>query len=147
MVILINQVREAIGVMFGNPEIMPGGRAQGFFATMVVRLRKGSYIEEGTGDNKAKVGYNLRVIVEKDQHGTPFKEAEVPLYFTGKIDEEAALFATALSLDVLQQKGPYYYFGEEKFLGKGACIDRMKEDAEFRQKIVDALDAIEEVDG
>lgn len=146
MILMVNQVREKIGMVFGNPELMPGGRAQRFFSTMIVRLRRGDYIDEGTGDKKHKVGYNLRVIVEKDQHGTPFKEAEVPFYFTGKIDEESALVATAISLDVITRSGPYYTFGEDKVLGQAGLVDRVKSDPEFRQRLEDALNAIKDVD-
>jgi len=145
-IIMIDQVREHLGITFGNPETMPGGRAVRFYPALIIRVRRGTYIEEGTGDNKAKIGYNLRVVVDKDQHGQPFKDAEVPFYFTGRIDQEAALFATALSLDVITQKGPYFYFGEEKVLGKAGFIDRIKEDAEFKSAIQSNIDSIKEVD-
>lgn len=146
MILMINQVREKIGMVFGNPETLPGGRSQRFFSTMIVRVRRGSYIEEGTKTEKVKIGYNLRIIVEKDQHGTPFKEAEVPFFFTGKIDEVAALVSTALAMDVIEQKGPYFYFGEDKWLGKAGLSDAIKEDEQLRNAIEAKLNSIEEID-
>lgn len=146
LVVYINQLRVDIATMFGNPETLPGGKAQRFHSSMRLRIRRGAWIEEGTGKEKKHIGYKLRIINEKDKHGTPFKEAEVPFFFTGKIDEDAALFSTGVLLDVITQKGPYYVFNDVQVMGRAGFIDKLKADPEFRQLLQDTVESIPEVE-
>jgi len=98
IVILINQLRSAVGVMYGNPEVLPGGKGQGFVASQLVRVRRGAWIEEKVAGvkDKRRVGYQLMVRVEKSKLGEPWREASVPFFFTGLIDEVAGLAPLAL---------------------------------------------------
>lgn len=136
LVILINQLRQKVGVVYGNPEVLPGGKAQNYWAWQKVRVRRGKLIEEGTGDNKRVLGYNLVLKVEKNKQGAPFKSAEVPFYYTGKIDEMAALVGQAIDAGVFSEKPPKYRVVTDDgeiidLFGRNNVLERARSDPEF----------------
>ena len=145
MVLCINQLRMAVGG-YGNPETMPGGKAPGFYAWQLVRVRRGAFIEEGTGDSKRRVGYQLRIRVEKNKQGAPFKEASIPFYYTGELDELAGLMELAIERGVVRAEPPYYYVGERRIYGRPRLLQAIKDEPELRATIERAVDDIPEVD-
>lgn len=147
LIILINQLRSAIGG-YGNPDVLPGGRAQDFWAWQKVKVRRGEWIEEGTGDSKKRIGYKLGITVEKNKQGAPFRKGEVPFYYTGEIDELAGLIDQAIDCRIIGGKPPSYEVSTRdgeilKFYGKPKLLRAVKEDpdlAEFlRERIRDEV--------
>ncbi|HQN75008.1 MAG TPA: recombinase RecA [Bacillota bacterium] len=112
--IFINQIREKVGIMFGNPETTPGGRALKFYATIRLEIRKGEQIKEGndiTG-NKAKVK------VVKNKVAAPFKTCEVDIVFGKGISKTGEIVDIASEMDILKKSGAWYAYKDAK-VGQG----------------------------
>jgi recombination protein RecA len=131
-VIFINQLREKIGVMFGNPETTPGGRALKFFADMRLDVRRIGDAKEG--DNK--VGSRVRVKVVKNKLAPPFKEAEFDMIYGEGICKLCDLIDTASELGVIKKSGAWYSYGETR-LGQGRDQAKkfLQENPELAQEI------------
>ena len=112
--IFINQLRERVGVTFGNPEITPGGRALKFYASVRLEVRKKEDIKQG-GE---AVGSRIKVRVVKNKVAPPFRQAELELLYGQGISREGSLLDLAVSTNVIQRSGTWYSFGEER-LGQG----------------------------
>ncbi len=113
--IFINQIREKVGVMYGNPETTPGGRALKFYASVRLDVRKqGQPIKVG---NDA-VGNRVRVKVTKNKLAPPFREHEIELYFGKGIDPLADLVTVAIAAEVVSKSGSWLSYGETR-LGQG----------------------------
>jgi len=127
VVILINQLREKVGLIFGSPETLPGGRGQRFVAHQIVRVRRGNWIEEGKGDDKHRIGYQLGLRVEKSKMGAPWKEGSAPFYFTGIIDEIGGLVPLAVELGIIAKDGGWYTLpGGERVFGKMNLYEQVR---------------------
>ena len=113
-VIFINQLREKIGVMFGNPETTPGGRALKFFADMRLDVRRIGDAKEGEN----KIGSRVRVKVVKNKLAPPFREAEFDMIYGEGICKLCDLVDTAAELGVIKKSGAWYSYGEIR-LGQG----------------------------
>lgn len=125
-IILINQMRLQAGVVFGNPETLPGGKGQKFTAWQIIRVRKGADIEE----DGVKVGRMVRIKVDKNKQGPPNKEAEVAFYFTGEFDTVTAVLDQAIELGIIESKaGGRYTWHEEKIHGKRSLREHFKDDS------------------
>jgi recombination protein RecA len=131
-VIFINQLREKIGVMFGNPETTPGGRALKFFADMRLDVRRVGDAKEG--DNK--VGSRVRVKVVKNKLAPPFREAEFDMIYGEGICKLCDLIDTASELGVVKKSGAWYSYGETR-LGQGRDQAKkfLQENPELPQEI------------
>jgi len=131
-VIFINQLREKIGVMFGNPETTPGGRALKFFADMRLDVRRVGDAKEG--DNK--VGSRVRVKVVKNKLAPPFREAEFDMIYGEGICKLCDLIDTASELGVIKKSGAWYSYGETR-LGQGRDQAKkfLQENPELAQEI------------
>jgi len=113
--IFINQIREKVGQMYGNPETTPGGRALKFYASVRLDVRKqGQPIKLG---NQA-VGNRVRVKVTKNKLAPPFREHEIELYFGKGIDPLADLVTVAIAAEVINKAGSWLSYGETR-LGQG----------------------------
>lgn len=113
--IFINQIREKVGQMYGNPETTPGGRALKFYASVRLDVRKqGQPIKVG---NEA-VGNRVRVKVTKNKLAPPFREHEIELYFGKGIDPLADLVTVAIAAEVVSKSGSWLSYGETR-LGQG----------------------------
>jgi recombination protein RecA len=113
-VIFINQIRMKIGVMFGNPETTPGGRALKFYSSVRIDIRRVATIKEG---DKA-VGNRTRARVVKNKIAPPFRTAEFDIMFDSGISTTGDLLDLAAELDVVEKTGAWYSFGEVR-LGQG----------------------------
>ncbi len=113
-VIFINQVREKIGVVYGNPETTPGGRALKFAATVRMEIRRGEPLKVGT----ETVGYRTRVRVIKNKVAPPYTQAEFDMEFTGGITREGSILDVASDYDIVDKAGAWFSYGEGR-LGQG----------------------------
>jgi len=114
--IFINQLREKVGVMYGNPEVTPGGKALGFYCSLRLDVRKKSeQLKSGTDI----IGNRVKFKAVKNKVGTPYRETEADLYFDRGFDTLGSLVEAAVRKGVVQQKGSWFYYKEER-LGQGA---------------------------
>ena len=117
--ILINQLREKVGVMFGNPETTPGGRALKFYASVRLDVRGNTQIK-GTGDQKdTNVGKETKIKVVKNKVAPPFKEANVEIIYGEGISQTGELLKIASDLDIVKKAGSWYSYNDEK-IGQGS---------------------------
>ena len=116
--IFINQLREKIGIMFGNPLTTGGGRALKHMYNTRIEFRLGNPIDVGSGDKKERIGYEINLKCVKNKKGKPYHKAVVDFYFNGHIDIKKTLFYSALRLGVIEMSGKTYTFGKTKIVGK-----------------------------
>jgi len=112
--IFINQLREKIGVMFGNPETTPGGRALKFYSSIRIDIRRLATIKEG----ELATGNHVRAKVVKNKVAAPFKSAEFDILFNSGISAEADLLDLAISDDIVDKTGAWLSYGQVR-LGQG----------------------------
>jgi len=124
--IFINQMREKVGVMYGSPNTSGGGRALKHMYNTRIEFKTGKPIEEGTGENKERVGYEINLRCIKNKKGRPYRQAVVDLYFDGKIDNTKALFYSGVKAGLITRSGAWYEYGEIRAQGKEKLIEELK---------------------
>jgi recombination protein RecA len=130
--IFINQIREKIGVMFGNPETTPGGRALKFFSDMRLEVRRIGDIKEGN----ERVGYRVRVKVVKNKLAPPFQEAEFDMIYGEGICKLCDLVDVATDKGILTKSGSWYSYGEQRIgQGKEQVKRYLRENPEIAREI------------
>lgn len=134
--IFINQVREKIGVMYGNPETTPGGRALKFYSSVRIEVRRGEQIKNGS----EVIGNRTRCKVVKNKVAPPFKECEFDIMYGQGISRVGEVLDLAVDLDIVKKGGAWFSYGEMK-LGQGR--DNSKENLlnnpEIMQEIEDKI--------
>ena len=141
--VFTNQIREKIGVMFGNPETTPGGKALKFYSSVRVDIRRISAIKQTDG---TVVGNRTKIKVVKNKVAPPFTEAEFDIMYNEGISNVGALLDLALEKNVLEKRGSWIsYKGQQLAQGRDAAKDSLKADqklyAEVEETVKAALDA------
>ena len=144
-VIFINQIREKIGVVYGNPETTPGGRALKFYTSVRMEIRRVTTIKDG----QDAVGNRTRVKVVKNKVAPPFKQTEFDIMYNQGISYEGDIIDLALKAEVVQKMGSWFSYGDNK-IGQGRenakqfLIDNEKERNEIVEKVKAFIGVTEE---
>ena len=139
LIIFTNQVREKIGVMFGNPETTPGGKALKFYASCRLQVQRIGAIKNTAGQ---VVGNRTRVKVVKNKVAPPFTEAEFDILYTCGISYEGSILDAALARGIVEKRGSWLSYADKQLAqGSLATIDYLKANPEIAQEIVDRVKA------
>ena len=146
-VIFINQLREKVGVMFGNPETTPGGKALKFYASMRLDIRRTDTLKDADG----AMGNRTKAKVVKNKLAPPFRQAEFDIVFGEGISQEGCIMDMGVQFDIIGKSGAFYsYNGNKVAQGKEKMRLYLKENpevmAEIEQKIRDAAKGVKETD-
>jgi recombination protein RecA len=132
LIIFINQLREKVGVLYGSPEVTPGGRALKFYASVRLDVRRRDAISE----DGEKVGNLTKVKVVKNKVGRPFREVEFNIIYGKGIDSDVCLIDLADDLGVVKKSGAWYSFNDDQLgQGKVKSAEYLKENPEVREDI------------
>lgn len=138
VLIFINQLREKIGIMFGNPETTTGGRALKFYASVRMDIRK---IENIKQDGEVK-GNRVRVKVIKNKVAPPFREAEFDIVYGQGISKEGNILDMAVNLDIIEKAGSWFsYNGERIGQGRENVKKYLKENPEILEEVEEKVRA------
>lgn len=135
-VICTNQLRSSLAP--GPMDTMPGGWGQLFFSHLILRISRDGWIE----DHGRRVGFNMNIACRKSKVSNfEVDDVKLPYYFRGEIDQLAMLVDRAIEEDLIHQSGPWYRFldTEEQVLGRNTVLDRVRDDAELRERIERSL--------
>lgn len=131
--LFINQIREKVGVIFGSPEVTPGGRALKFFSTIRLDIRLKERINE---DNK-QIGQRVKIKVVKNKVAPPYKIIETEIFYDHGIDKDSEFLDFASNEEVIEKAGPWYSFeGEKLGRGKKETIKFLKENVNLKKEIM-----------
>jgi recombination protein RecA len=135
-VIFINQIREKIGIMFGNPEVTPGGRALKFYSSVRIEIRRIGSIKDG----ETNIGSRTRAKVVKNKVAPPFRSAEFDLIYGQGFSKEGDLVDLGLALGLIEKTGSWLSYGETR-LGQGRENVKtfLKENADLAAKIEEEI--------
>ncbi len=133
--IFINQLREKIGISYGNPEVTPGGRALKFYSSVRLDVRRIEQLKSGT----ESIGNRTRVKVVKNKVAPPFKEAEFDIMYGVGISHEGEVLDLAVKLDIVNKSGSWFSYGETR-LGQGR--DNVKEYLKSNPELCAELDKL-----
>ncbi len=131
-VIFINQLREKVGVMFGNPEVTPGGKALKFYSSIRIEVRKGDAIKDGSDF----IGSRAKAKVVKNKVAPPFKTAEFDIIFGKGISANGCLVDMGVAMDVLKKSGSWISYNDEKIgQGRDKTIQYLEDNPEVAEEI------------
>ncbi|MBQ6625967.1 MAG: recombinase RecA [Ruminococcus sp.] len=133
--IFINQLREKVGVVYGNPEVTPGGRALKFYSSVRIDIRRVETLKQ----NGEMIGSRTRAKVVKNKIAPPFKEAEFDIMYGKGISRTGELLDLAVKADVVQKSGAWFNFGETR-LGQGR--DNVKELLENNDELRNEIESL-----
>jgi recombination protein RecA len=135
--IFTNQIREKVGIMFGNPETTPGGKALKFYASVRIDIRRKDALKDSAGN---VIGNHVKTKIVKNKVAPPFAEAEFDILFNHGINKEGNILDVGLEHGVVEKKGAWLQFaGELIGQGRDAAQKVLVEKPDLAQKIVDAI--------
>ena len=136
--IFINQIREKVGIMFGNPEVTPGGRALKFYSTIRLEVRRGEAIKLGTDI----VGNVAKIKVVKNKVAPPFKTVEVDVMYGEGVSKQGEILDLAVDYNIIEKSGSWYsYRGEKMGQGRENAKLFLKENPFIMEEIADLIRA------
>jgi len=134
--IFINQIREKVGIMFGNPETTPGGRALKFYSTVRLEVRRAEQLKQGND----MVGNKTKIKVVKNKVAPPFKTAEVDIMYGEGISLEGEIIDIGADLDIIQKSGSWYsYEGERVGQGRENAKLFLKENPKIKLEVLNKI--------
>ena len=140
VVIFINQLREKVGVVYGNPEVTPGGKALKFYSSVRIDIRRAETLKSGT----EMIGSHTKAKVVKNKVASPFKTAEFDIMYGKGISAEGEILDLAVQFDIVKKSGAWFYYNEERIgQGRDNVKRTLEENPEFTAKlkalVVDAM--------
>jgi recombination protein RecA len=133
LIIFINQLRNKIGVMFGNPETTPGGFALRFAASVRIDIRKKEDLKDKTGES---IGIKVRAKVIKNKMAPPMKLAEFDILYGKGVDQYGCVFDVAVQKGVITQRGAWVYYNDESFSqGREMAVNKLREDIDLFKEV------------
>lgn len=130
--IFINQIREKVGIMFGNPEVTPGGRALKFYSSVRLEIRKVETLKQGTDI----IGNRTKAKVVKNKVAPPFKDAEFDIIYGEGISKAGCILDMAVDLNIVNKSGSWYSYGENRIgQGRDNARDFLKKDPKLMTEI------------
>ena len=139
IIIFINQLREKVGVIYGNPEVTTGGRALKFYSSMRIDVRKSEQIK---APGNEFVGSHTRAKIVKNKVAPPFKTAEFDIMYGTGIDRVGEICDLAVSLGIVKKSGSWLSYGEQRIQGRDKFKELLKTDAAFAKEIEDQVMAL-----
>ena len=137
-VIFINQLREKVGVLFGNPETTPGGKALKFYASIRIDVRKADALKDADG----LIGNKTRAKVVKNKLAPPFKTAEFDIIYGEGVSQEGCLLDIGVEYGIIEKSGAWFSYNGEKFAqGKEKARDYIKTNPELKKEIDEKIRA------
>ena len=148
--IIINQWRDKVGVMYGDPRTTPGGKGKNYSFFTRIDVKRDDWIEAGIGENKRKVGQVIKVRVLKNKSAPPSRVATLDFYFAdggelpaGQIDFAKELISIGKLNKVIARAGAYYRYGERQWQGESAMLASIREEIDLKEALQkDVLDSI-----
>lgn len=138
--VLINQLRSKIGVVYGNPETTPGGNALKYYASQRIAIRRSSAIKDTAGE---LLGYTAKIKVEKNKIALPYQTAEVPFMHGIGFDSTADLFLFSEKMGVINKEKATYYFNEEKLgVGQQKSMEFVRANPELQERVRQSLEKL-----
>lgn len=148
ILLLINQVRMTIGTWAGlGGDTLPGGMGQYFFASIIMRVNKGTAIKDG----ETKLGFNMRMFTEKNKTHRPQLKTEVPFLFSGELDLVRVTVLRAIELGIIKKGGAWFSYPDfpngGRILGKQGVFDFLNGNPEVYERIAEAVRSYESTNG
>lgn len=132
IVIFINQIRQKVGIIFGNPDTTPGGKALKFYSSVRLQVNKGSKIEK----NDVQIGNQIKVTAVKNKVNFPWRSTILDLYYAKGIDINADIFDFSIKKDIIKKEGNTYSFNETTLgVGREKAIKYIEEDPNLFERI------------
>lgn len=137
-VVFINQLREKVGVMFGNPEVTPGGKALKFYASVRIDIRKTDILK----DTEGAAGNRTRAKVVKNKLAPPFRQAEFDIMYGEGISQEGCLIDLGIQYDVIKKSGAWFSYNDQKVAqGREKMRQFLKDNPELAKEIEEKIRA------
>ena len=131
-VVFINQIREKVGVMFGNPETTTGGYALKFYASMRFDVRRGEQIKNGT----EILGNKMKIKIIKNKLAAPFKSCECDMYYGKGLSREGSILDLAVAANLIQKMGSWFSYNEERIgQGREKAVDYLRANPDLLKEI------------